>query len=110
MQHISEYIEYMKSIMKEYGDIPMTYTTKITLPEKLEMEVELFSEPRIRKPKRSKWHRVEDEMPDNGRYVAVWNENVEEARIDRYDCFWWNENGANNITHWRELPKFKRPK
>lgn len=57
------------------------------------------------KPKPSKWHRVEDELPIDTRDVLV---RLQEGKVIMgwHDYKWWPN---PYVTHWRELPKFKEP-
>lgn len=71
-----------------------------------EIEIALLGK-RPPEPKSSKWHRVEDELPDNNRDVLV----KTDVRI-RLDIAWLDKEGSwrcpttkAKITHWRELPK-----
>lgn len=59
------------------------------------------------KPKKSKWHRVEDELPEPGKLVLV---TQARTMIEA----WRDENGwhdvflgipLSGVTHWREKPK-----
>lgn len=57
-------------------------------------------------PTVDKWVSVKDKLPDEGKYVLVW-ESQGFAYCDKLVCGIWNI-GANNsaiITHWMPLPE-----
>jgi hypothetical protein len=61
------------------------------------------------KPK-SKWHRVEDELPDTNRLVITRlcrTDGVELIFDNRFVNLEWKYGQDQDVTHWRELPKFK---
>ena len=60
-------------------------------------------------PTADKWISVKDKLPDEGKYVLVW-ESQGFAYCDKLVCGIWNI-GANNgaiITHWMPLPEGPR--
>jgi hypothetical protein len=67
------------------------------------------------KPKRGKWHRVEDELPKDIRDVAIKTADGYASQAGWYspDMDKWHKLSGTEefrVTHWRELPKFKEPK
>ena len=69
------------------------------------------------KPKPSKWHKVEDELPENERDVMVRFININDEEEKIYTGWYCRHSDINQewlvygtgvvkyVTHWRELPK-----
>jgi hypothetical protein len=113
MKRLSEVIDLLGHILKEDGD-SLTDVTVVShySPLPLEIGLDIFVDPFDKpiKSKPSKWHRVEDELPENSRMVLIFSTQHQGVTIGYYSsCNHWyfydKDIVKNSVTHWRELPK-----
>ena len=108
--YLKRLIKLLKKTLREQGNRPITgnvceaYRPEFDIMIECDMPV---------KPKPSKWHNVEDKLPDTARAVLVYTADYNypiSAFLDTKLGKWHtlpNQTDIDHVMKWREMPKVK---